>query len=269
MHDYLVKPVPAWYGLSAPEAQTLEIHLHPQILENPYINNPVASLRDGSYFERMLGTTFTPPTVDQSWGFDNAFTPLVFEEPWFSARCTFPEINSPKQRENLDESPLLALVPIQASLALLFKGLKFVTVTTNSQQPQLLVVENMLCEAGMDGAAMSVSLTPALADWLSQQPDFSRLEAVEATMRGTYEYFMGHASTMSRFAATCRQPNSIHLQVPGNACGLDPDISLSRVKNEGYELVSHNTDSAPQQLALLMGLAKLHDLVRQTKTPVE
>ncbi len=56
----------------------------------------------------------------------------------------------------------------------------------------------------------------------------------------------------------------LHITIPGNVCGMDPDINgiaIAREKSLGYELLPNNVDNVAQQLALLVGLARLSDLV--------
>lgn len=55
-----------------------------------------------------------------------------------------------------------------------------------------------------------------------------------------------------------KDSGGIHLEVPGNATGLDPDHHFWSKKDDvGYKLLPHNTDSPCQQLALFAGMAQL------------
>ena len=50
----------------------------------------------------------------------------------------------------------------------------------------------------------------------------------------------------------------LHIDCPGNACGLDPAVTWN--KGDGYEVMGHNIDNSAKQLQLLVGLATLTEL---------
>jgi hypothetical protein len=65
-----------------------------------------------------------------------------------------------------------------------------------------------------------------------------------------------------QFRVHTRAPKKIFFNIPGDACDLSPECFVDQHHEGGYWLVPHNVDSSIQQLTFLMGLAKLHDLVR-------
>ena len=54
---------------------------------------------------------------------------------------------------------------------------------------------------------------------------------------------------------------------PGNACGIHPTEVDLRYDLGGYEFSCHNVDSPAQQMALIVGLAALHDMARKEMKP--
>ncbi len=83
-------------------------------------------------------------------------------------------------------------------------------------------------------------------------------------MQTTWAHMFGHGETyalnkMQAFVFDAY--GSLMIETPGNACGINADWDCESGK--GYEFSSHNVGSPAQQLSLLVGLATLHDLVRQ------
>lgn len=103
--------------------------------------------------------------------------------------------------------------------------------------------------------------------WHREQFDLPvELQHVLEVMRNTYRYvhpirqeegqdmsFLDHD-----FRANLRDSGGFHLEVPGDACGLDPEHHFWTAKeDEGFKLVPHNTDAACDQLGLFAGVAQL------------
>ena len=71
---------------------------------------------------------------------------------------------------------------------------------------------------------------------------------------------------LNRFRVFMQQPKWIHLECPGDACGLDPAYHSQPSLDDGMELVDHNCDTPLQQLTLLVGLIKIDELARRERS---
>ena len=81
-------------------------------------------------------------------------------------------------------------------------------------------------------------------------------------MRTAHSFIWDGASRSERYGARIGHPKWIYLDVPGDACDLSPDNNSHNDMDQGYTLVPHNVDSGLQQLTFIVGLAKMHDLIR-------
>ena len=89
-------------------------------------------------------------------------------------------------------------------------------------KPQLLFVEGFSISDGHPGGSgLSVRLTPALCNWLAGQTSQS-LEPVSRTM---FDFWQGgELYRCYDFRIHYEPPKGgLHLNVPGQGCGLDPD----------------------------------------------
>ena len=154
---------------------------------------------------------------------------------------------------------------IRASLYVAFLVLSLFEGDTGWQSNQLILVENICLpreEIWQGGGSLSATLTPDAIRWIARQPHNTDLEPVVKEMRAADEYLWpGNSDRSYRFSALCRQPKWINFNIPGNACGLDPDSYSETSLDEGYSLVPHNADSSLQQFTFLVGLAKLNDMM--------
>jgi len=84
---------------------------------------------------------------------------------------------------------------------------------------------------------------------------------METAMRRAYDHmFEGNRSFGGQCEAKITDRNGwLNVTIPGQGCGLVPNMT-GFGRHPGYEFSDHNVDNAGQQLALLAGLAALHDL---------
>jgi len=156
-------------------------------------------------------------------------------------------------------------IKIRATLYSLFKGLDMFEGDTGWSKPQLIVVDGLNLPIGERDGSLSVTLSPALSRWLSDNGSREALAPVVDMLRAAYGAMGGGAISPYEFRLDWNKPR-ISLYIPRNGCWMNPDSprsSLEKDENMGYELSTHNSDTAQQQLTFLMGLARLHDLVRR------
>lgn len=168
------------------------------------------------------------------------------------------------QAENYwrDRFALSATLYILSNIARIFDG------KSDSTRPQLFYMD-LIAEKGLNGGALSVDLTRAFTKWISLQEEHPNRPDIAQPMRRAYEYLTGiDTERLYRVEAMFRKPYWINLSVPGNACGLYPQSHYFETDADGnpaikgYPLLSHNADSPVQQLALIMGIAAMHDEAR-------
>jgi hypothetical protein len=149
---------------------------------------------------------------------------------------------------------------LSATLAVVSMIIQSADKETSSPDPQLFTFR-VNHEKTMSGMGVYGDFGPEFVAWLTSiAPRY--FSEVSQKMCLVDNRMMGDAGYTEReFSVVVHEDGGLHLNCPGNACGLDP--SHSRVGEHGYEFGPHNVDSAVQQLTLLAGLAAIHDLARQ------
>lgn len=257
--------VSSWYELSIKDEKTLLINIHTTAMtfleeiiksDTPIVESYV------SKFSKFNSTSFILPSRKKSWGFGEILAPCEsFDKDWVTYECLLPILLG-KNGECIKTN----VFALRATLSILFVVLKLFDVDTGCKRPQLMAIKGFRVDEDLSGGNISVMLTPKVSQWLSKQVDNSFLKEVEEVMLETYIYMLNKNKKhlfRSKFKVCCRQ-KWINFEVPGNACGLDPENYSDEFLDTGYCLYSHNTDSSIQQLTLVIGLAKFQDLIRKT-----
>lgn len=259
--------VPAWYDLRMTR-RGIAVDLHPQAFQHlvSLFGTGVFASQEHvvhSHWDQKdypLPPFQNPTSPTGSWGFGGNVHPLRSRRSGWVAFVT----TLPVQEKPLD---LAKWYQPSASLNALFMALRYPEFRTDFDRPQLLVVSGVMAFARHTYAgAVEASISPALRQWLAR--DEERLE-IPSAAQAMYQTWRGIDKEKpkysrffrERFQAETRSRGLLHLSVPGNACGLDPEISYFGAE-EGYTLVPHNTDGVVQQWALLAGLAKICELAR-------
>ncbi len=247
--------IPAWYELSVKDEKTLLIRIHVAAmdrLEKIKKNLPIVT-----DYEKLSTDSFTEFKIGKSWGFGEVLISCKSDhKDWLAYECILPVLRS-------DKTNILGL---RSTLAMLFTTLWLFEESTDCKRPQLMVVDNFVVGGYLWGGALNVTLTPTVIAYLSKIPNNFCLTDVEKAMIRADAHMWPERKSSSYFhyfQALCRQPKWINFTVPGNACGLDPDGYYDTSLDRGYSLGPHNTDTSLQQLTLLVGLAKLQDLIRK------
>lgn len=183
------------------------------------------------------------------------------ERGWVSYHCPLPIYKKQGEKHISERSTSTA---VRTTLSILFELLNLdPEEDTKYEIPQLVVVDNFLVQEERNGSSLSAIITPAMIPFLSN-PESDSLKSIEEVMRTADEHMWQEKKRSKLFESDFRvhfyKSPKIHLSVQGDACGLDP-AHYSGI-GCGYRLVPHNVDSGIQQLSLLMGLARLHELGR-------
>ncbi|MEK7180553.1 MAG: hypothetical protein AAB706_03680 [Patescibacteria group bacterium] len=256
--------IPAWYELSRNKKSSFIVKVHREAFAHINTLKMDQSPIVQDYLKRFKFLKFVSPN-EGTWGFNEVIQTIPSKFPeWISWECSLPVLKSGEVVSISDGKFALS-----TTLSVLFTALWLFEGNTKWGKPQLMVVEHVSVEKDLWGGSLSVTLTPAMCSWLSKQPHNSEITVVVETMKAADKYMWPQKASlcfMLDFRAWYREPKWINLSVPGNACGLDPDDYYDK-SPRGYTLVPHNTDTILQQLTFFAGLARLHDLARQQKSP--
>ncbi len=262
MNSYLSNfTIPAWYELSLINHCTLGLKIHrtalAKIQEIKWDGAPGVQL----IFDKFKLRNFTPPK-EGSCGFEGVFTPGKSEHTeWVAWECKLPRI----KKIGDEESSFQDVMAIRSTLWLFSTALCLFEGDTGWRKPQLMVIEGICLptdEDRMATGALSVTLMPPVMPWLVKHEDQAHIEPIVKAMREANDYMWPSSNCHGRFGALFRKPKWLNLDVPGDACGLDPGNYYDESLERGYTLQPHNVDSSLQQLTFLAGLGRLHDLVR-------
>lgn len=254
-----VHSIPMWYSLGIHNKTTLEIKVHERAMHLVERLTPTSPIIRYHSEVREL-RPFVAASAGH-WGFGEVLRHVNDDSPWVVYHCPLPVF---KRRGDLDAQTHHAGTEVRLSLSLLFAMLRFPPeVDTGAALPQFVIIDGLLVERGPHGAAIEATLTPAMLPFLTD-PSKGSLESVRTTMitvdRNIWQEDERMRVSEDSFRVTHRPPAYVHLCVPGNACGLDPDPNERRDEQRGYRLYEHNVDSGLQQLTLLMGIARLSEL---------
>lgn len=250
--------MPLWYDLGFDEKSvSIMIWLHPKAFELicVLLKETAPAVKD--FINKFNFPSFITPT-NICWGFGEMMK-TTNEGKQISVKCELPVI---KNGANIAWDKSFA---VSATLNLLFSALWLMEETTDDSLSQLLIIENMRTESDLYGGALSVSISPEVCRWINTFPDNYNHPKISGAMRTAFQkMWVEEESFMDRSTALLRKPKWINLDCPGDGCGLDPkDYYDAEQLNKGYTLLPHNTDSPLQQLTLLVGVAKLCQLVRR------
>ena len=133
-------------------------------------------------------------------------------------------------------------------------------IDTGANKPQLLTI-NTMSKNSAAGFSLSGVVKPSLYRILLSMGNTEVSSAVEA-MKTAYDQMVG-IHRYDRFSFGFKVKNgALFIDCPGNAAGIFPENYQGE---RGYELSSHNIDTAEQQITLLAGLAALCDEARKKR----
>ncbi len=273
--------IPAWYEISwDDENKAIVVRVHRAVL------NQLGLLTNEAPIIRILSTDIDlsdfVPFGESNWGFGQVLEQIGEDDKYISFRVSLPRviwtISKAKREDRFGFKGLpergynwQAAYNLSASLNVLFLALAFSLreeIIWENEIPQLVNCKLQTSKESY-GGALSIRLSKALVDWLAKyQVNEDIPEASEALFEAysaMYEFKDEEAIAFNRHYLNARVlsiKQRITLNCPGDACGLDPD-NMNEIRDRGYELVPHNTDTPIQQLTLLAGVAKLCDIYRE------
>ncbi len=252
-------PIPRWYELFLKDEQTVGIRIHRTALNEVSLKDQEEDGRIRSLLSQFGLKLFTQPG-ERSWGFENAFVLNSSEDSnWVVWTFKLPNLKSEAKKWIRYEMAL------RCSLEIFAERFTYVYVDaeTGFDKNQLIIIDGVCLpneERMMGNGSLSAYMTPDTIKWISSQPE-GHLDAVNDAMRSAYEFMWKGSTKHERFGACCRGKFLV-LNIPGNACDMAPDSVDDREPDIGYRMWPHNTDSGLQQLTFIVGLAKLHDLMK-------
>lgn len=246
---------PRWYALSCdPKSPSITVSVHQDVAKT------IKPVSETAPVVEALIKTFEfrqfEGSLEENFGFEEAV--LRSEEGKFvNFTAKLPVVS---KLLNYEWDPAFA---VSASLNLLFRLIAYPDVETNSQLPQLLIVE-LVTYRGPNGGSLGGMYSKPLVKWLSAKGRHYHIPEMESAMRAMYEAMVPNEDLIAlrSFRASIGDEGGwLNVDCPGNACGLNPESGYRDTGGNGYGFECHNVDTPVQQLTLLAGLAALHSTV--------
>ena len=208
--------------------------------------------------EACNADSFIPPRGG-AWGFDGALSQGDETDGWIEHSAPLPTPSQSAKTWSRRRK-------LSASLQIPCMLLDLTGVETTTNRAQLMLVEMEIARAREPhGAPISAKFSQQFCRWvahiLGDQEGIYDYEPVSDAMKKAFAHMCESTPYMDqRFQAQLRSPGRIDLTCPGDRTSLNPTYAPS--DSSGYEIHPHNVDDTLQQLTLLAGLAKLHELAR-------
>jgi len=153
-----------------------------------------------------------------------------------------------------------AMTAVASTLEKFFSRLRFPDTESQSQRPQLAVVELAIVpDRLMHAFPIYGEVSPHFAVWLGKDGE-RELPEVRDAIRDALNRLTWPAS-YNEFFAKVGEDGRFMMLVTGNCACVHGHHDFH--PGEGYEFSSHNVDTCLQQLSLLAGLAALHGLAKR------
>lgn len=277
----MAEDVPSWYQLSFRSLggrPSIALLVHKEFMAAEPLHASAGMLR---IHRRSFDLPAFAADFSEGLGFDGVFRNIGEEGDFSVFAAGLPRIfslsNTPCRgcdgtgKDDLNETCLYCMgrkkeveenqQPARAvltSLAVLTLWLSSYKALTTSNLPQLMTL-TVIPGDGTDSGALSGEFSEALVKWLMRSPATLVRTAVVQAMKLSWKEMMSEEER--GFAGIRVEQGRLHINVPGDASGLDPNGRA--IFGEGYPVAGHNLDSVAQQLTVIAGLAALHDLVRR------
>lgn len=275
------RDVPCWYEISwKGKIKSLELKIHPDFIQNsPPItdNNPMLTL---------IKHKFKLPDFYSDFS-DNIGFGKIFKNAGVDQRGMLVfQTEIPKLAKPIDEKcrackgdkhfsctvcfgvgkeisiDWKTAFNLSASLNVLTRYLSSPSKETSANFPQLITLRTKT-DNDQHGGSLWGKISQNLHNHIKSLNEHSLNKIITPAMVVSYQRMFFSASFLKSFFVTERQSNGgLSLNCFGDRSGIFPDEGWSNT-NEGYEFTCHNVDSPMQQIALIAGLAALHDSARK------
>jgi len=179
------------------------------------------------------------------------------EEPYSNRKCLY--CNGSGEEWIMDWGDIFA---ISATFTVLTTWLRYCEIDTHSPYAQLLTFNTMTRE-GLHGGSLSGDISIPMKKILESLGDRVELPLVSKAMVDAHSKMMGGLKPFEIYnSASYVENGRFIINCPGDATGLHPSDWYDD-KDHGFEFSCHNVDTPTQQLTLLVGLAALHDIVKE------
>jgi len=262
--------VPVWYEISVGlDGLSLIFKIHKLAMNYIYntLNGNYKNCFDGIQQANQL-PEFIVPNGQNNWGFGSVLSFVAnLDFDWVTVKCNLPQVLFFKNKDLVNNN-WKAANSISATINLLVEILNTFPINnqTNEKNVQLLTL-TLLTDPGVHGFSINVDLSVNVCKWIKSKTK-SNQESVKCaeiltTLQTNFFHLNGKSSSKNDFTANLDHPQWIWLGVPGGSCQLHSE-KYEINSGQGYRLIPHNIESSIQQLSFLMGLAKMHDLIRNT-----
>jgi len=282
--------VPAVYETSykGGDIPCIELRLHEDFVEESKDIVPIESFLRGFQEEHKIGP-FSPLRED-NFGFDGVIKrkgkdsrgfiiygieiPIVrkhLDEPCKRCKGTgLDEIDGLPERECLScrgsgreiAYDWRQIAAVSASLQILGMLAETFRKRTSASVPQLFTFQ-LVCGEGIGRFPIGGYFGIDFCNWLDSLPKPCQFDHVIEEMQKVYFRLFGKEAIIGLdFQAYVRSGSGLIIGCPGNATGIFPEGSWER--GHGREYSCHNMDTPAQQIMLLVALAILSDMARES-----
>lgn len=252
---------PAWYSVEVADGcRALFISIHETAFQ--YLCSLSWEKRRDVplYKSRFELEEFIVPKDSQDFGFGGILNFRHKLSRWLTWRVPLPVLSFQEKEDVVRKQEKT----IRATLLILFEDLAYFDGDTGCVQNQAMLIQGVRLGQGDGDAAISAVITPEAIPWIKAQPNEQHNQEIIEVMKTASNYMLpGARGHSGGFGALFRSPDVVHLDVPGQSTGLDPDTTRLPGDGKGYKLCPHNVDSALQQLTLLVGLVKMWSLAKE------
>ncbi len=263
--------LPAWYELRAADGDLL-IRVHVEAFR---------FLRERLRIETQSGRSVVPPLVlrleqelrlppfipptEREWGFGKVVYTKQDDDnnDWVILGCPLPVVEAERADDADGWDGAYAL---SATLKLIFLILSnLFEKRVDSKSPQLLLIEGLSTKDEPNGFGFTVTLSLSAGGWVHLQ-EGKRYE-IGGDMQSAWRDMMGrrYRHEAPRCQVEFRPSEGVIFTCPGAGTALvselDPEDENELMR--GFRLVTREVSSPIQQLALLYGVASLHELMRR------
>lgn len=207
------------------------------------------------------------PDLAKGFGFDGAFETGIEDGEYFVAKA--PLI---RERDLTTAVSFGALFGVLEFLPEFSEQYLKITAPGDPKRQQFMLLRSAVSlEGNWMRAPLGGTLAPVFVRWIERvhesPPDLEQVEeamlhAWNALSQYQIKKRKGPHSFMG-LGCSLGEKGRLDLSTLGNACTLSTEDWWQLEDGEGLDLACHNLDTPIQQLSLLAGMAKLHDLADQ------